>query len=323
MNSQLRSIIFLAFVMGAVAGSVVLVRSLSRDESHPATSPREPITPSVADVPASPQLESDNSPTASITDASATAHALELRPQSLELSGPGDGCQLVVMRRLAGETAEDLTRTCKFDLSQADIAEISPGGYVRALEPAELQSVARDELGEGTTVITIGARDLPVTDFALDIVPILTKAGCNSGQCHGAAQGKGGLQLSLFGYDPESDHASLTRGLEGRRIDPFNPSSSLILLKPTLTMPHGGGLRLRPGSSEEDRIRRWIEAGAPWRDAGRGRLNQLIVEPTERFLTAASAEQQIQVIAQYDDGTQRDVTRLCLFVSNDPGTVTV
>jgi hypothetical protein len=279
---------------------------------------QEPISPAVVDVAFPPELDSE-----SAAAVSTPTSPLELQPQSLALNGPGDGCQLIVMRKLADGTAEDLTRSCTFDLSPAGIAEISPGGYVRASQPGELRIVAHHDGSVAEGVITIGERDLPVSDFALDIVPILTKAGCNSGQCHGAAQGKGGLQLSLFGYDPESDHASLTRGLEGRRIDPFNPASSLILLKPTLTMPHGGGLRLRPGSSEEDRLRRWIEAGAPWRDDERGRLSRLIVEPVDRFLQTAPAEEQLQVTAEYDDGVRRDVTRLCLFVSNDPATATV
>jgi hypothetical protein len=216
-----------------------------------------------------------------------------------------------------------LTRSCRFEIDPPGAVEISPTGYLKAVRPGTVSVLAYHDGADVSATVTIGDGDPPVSDFALDIVPILTKAGCNAGSCHGAAQGKGGLQLSLFGYDPEADHATLTRGLEGRRIDPFNPQSSLILLKPTLTMPHAGGLRLRPGSAEEDRVRRWIDAGTPWRDESRARLERVVVEPTDRFLAAAPVEQQIHVIAEYADGTRRDVTRLCLFVSNDPGTVTV
>ena len=255
--------------------------------------------------------------------AAAPAPTIELSPSEISLAGPGDGCQLSLTRKMPDGTAEDLTRACRFEVAPAGAVEISPSGYVKAMRPGTVSVLAYHEGAEATAAVTVGEGDLPVSDFALDIVPILTKAGCNAGSCHGAAQGKGGLQLSLFGYDPEADHATLTRGLEGRRIDPFSPASSLILLKPTLTMPHAGGLRLRPSTAEEDRVRRWIEAGTPWRDESRGRLERLLVEPTDRFLPSAPAEQQLQVVAEYSDGARRDVTRMCLFVSNDPGTVTV
>jgi hypothetical protein len=313
MNSALRIILLLVLIVVGV-GFYLLFRNrdVERPRAEPAVRQNSP--------PVQP-VEGDESE--SLIATSPAASNIEVQPQSLALTGPGDGCQLVVMRKLPDGTIEDLTRQCSFDLVPRDIAEISSGGYIRAVGPGKLRVLARYEGTVAESVLTVGEQFLPVTDFSLDIVPILTKAGCNSGQCHGAAQGKGGLQLSLFGYDPESDHMAFTRGLEGRRIDPFHPTSSLILLKPTLAMPHGGGLRLRPGSSEEDRLRRWIEAGAPWRDDTRGRLHRLVVEPAERFVKTAPSQDQLQVIAEYEDGTRRDVTRFCLFVSNDPSTVTI
>jgi len=216
-----------------------------------------------------------------------------------------------------------LTRGCSFNTAPAGVAEISRTGYVRALAPGAVEVQTYFDGVEASASFTIRDAQPPISDFALDIVPILTKAGCNSGQCHGAAQGKGGLALSLFGYDPEADHATMTRGLEGRRVDPFQPESSLLWMKPTLTIPHAGGLRLRPESAEADRVRRWIESNTPWLDESRGRLQRLTVEPNDRFLPAAPVEQQLHVIAEYSDGTKQDVTRLCLYVSNDPSTISV
>jgi hypothetical protein len=294
-----------------------------------ATAPGRELSSQQAEVPREPldfsaPARADSREPANVPPVSpAPSSSLEFHPQSLALAGPGDGCQLVVLCKWPDGTCQDVTRACKFEYSPASIAQISPNGYLRAVQSGVVHVSAYYDGSQCEATLTIESAPLPVSDFALDIAPILTKAGCNSGQCHGAAQGKGGLQLSLFGYDPESDHASLTRGLEGRRIDPFNPPSSLMLLKPTLTVPHGGGLRVRPGSNEEDRLLRWIEAAAPWRDDDRGRLARLIVEPQDRFLPAAPAEQQIQVTAEYEDGVRRDVTRLCLFVSSDPSTLTV
>src|SRR5438552_5192232 len=86
--------------------------------------------------------------------------------------------------------------------------------------------------------------------FRNHIIPMMTKIGCNSGACHGALAGKGGLKLSLRGYDPDSDYFVLTRQAQGRRIDKLDPAHSLLLLKPTRTIPHGGGRRIEPASPD-------------------------------------------------------------------------
>src|SRR5947208_7467311 len=92
-----------------------------------------------------------------------------------------------------------------------------------------------------------GAADL---NFRNHVIPVLTRAGCNSGACHGALAGKGGLKLSLRGYDPSGDHFVLTRQALGRRVDREAPARSLLLLKPTMAVAHGGGLRLEVGTPE-------------------------------------------------------------------------
>src|SRR5262249_58049102 len=99
--------------------------------------------------------------------------------------------------------------------------------------------------------------------FRSDVLPVLTKAGCNAGACHGAAAGKGGLKLSLRGYDAAADYAVLTRQALGRRISLAEPDRSLALLKPTMGVPHGGGLRFKKDSLEYAILRGWIAAGAP------------------------------------------------------------
>ena len=246
---------------------------------------------------------------------------LEILPNQLELAGPGDGCQIVVTRKFPDGTTEDLTRACEFAVVPDDVVEVARSGYVRALAAGTVAVTAYADGADATASFTVNPGVLPVSDFALDVVPILTKSGCNSGQCHGSAQGKGGFQLSLFGYDPESDHSAFTRSLEGRRVDPFDPDASLALLKPSLALPHGGGARLRAGSADYERVRRWVVDGTPWRDESRGQLERIVVSPDDLFLATAPAEQQLQVAAEYADGTRRDVTRLCLFVSNDPATI--
>src|SRR5438093_6522495 len=99
--------------------------------------------------------------------------------------------------------------------------------------------------------------------FRNHVLPVMTKAGCNSGACHGAAAGKNGFRLTLRGYDPEADYLTLTRQAGARRIVRQEPAQSLMLLKPTMAVAHGGGLRLKPGSLDYQIIAEWIAAGAP------------------------------------------------------------
>src|SRR5947209_4854067 len=102
-------------------------------------------------------------------------------------------------------------------------------------------------------------------DFERHLMGLFGRMGCNSGSCHGSFQGRGGFRLSLFGFDPEKDHAALTREVLGRRINPVDPEQSLVLLKASGQIEHGGGRRFAAGSWQYRLFRDWIAAGAPWR----------------------------------------------------------
>src|SRR5205814_783033 len=114
------------------------------------------------------------------------------------------------------------------------------------------------------------------------VIPMLTKAGCNSGACHGALAGKGGLKLSLRGYDPDADHFVLTRQALGRRVDLLEPTRSLLLRKAAMAMPHGGGQKLDVGSGDYQLLAEWIASGAPG-----PKPNDPAIERLEVFPTAA------------------------------------
>src|SRR6266566_2799439 len=106
--------------------------------------------------------------------------------------------------------------------------------------------------------------ELPTeVSFRNDVMAVLSKAGCNAGNCHGNKNGKGGFKLSLRGQDPDLDFAALTRDMQARRTNAIDPDRSLILLKATAQIPHEGGLRFRTDSLEYGILRRWIEAGTP------------------------------------------------------------
>jgi hypothetical protein len=154
--------------------------------------------------------------------------------------------------------------------------------------------------------------------FDHEVMAVLSRAGCNTGACHGNLNGKGGMQLSLRGQDPWHDYFALTHDAAGRRIDRNDPEQSLALLKPTSSVPHQGGQRIRPGSLEYEILRRWIAAGAPEPDPNAARLEQLDVAPSRAVVRGADAAPiQLAVTATFNDGTQRDVTELATYeVSN-------
>ena len=157
----------------------------------------------------------------------------------------------------------------------------------------------------------------PSIDFTNDIVPILTKRGCNSGACHGKSTGQGGFRLSLFGFHPEKDYEWITKGARGRRVFSAAPQNSLLLKKPSMNVPHGGGLRLKPDDPDYRKLRRWIAANTPWGFRNAPRIARLQIEPTSRSLRTNS-HQQLVATAVYSDGTRRDMTRWVEFRSNDP-----
>jgi hypothetical protein len=158
--------------------------------------------------------------------------------------------------------------------------------------------------------------------FELDVIPILSKAGCNGGGCHGALAGKAGFRLSLFGYDPVSDHLAITRDARGRRIDPVEPGASLLLTKPTMALAHKGGKRLEVGGDDYRRLAAWIEAGCPGPKQGEKRLTGIELAPAEH-VAAKGTTYRLQVRAKYDDGSSRDVTHWARFTSADETVATV
>src|SRR4051794_8865351 len=153
--------------------------------------------------------------------------------------------------------------------------------------------------------------------FERDIVPILTRAGCNAGACHGKARGQNGFQLSLLGFDSDSDHAAIAREARGRRVFPAAPERSLLLLKAAARVPHGGGRKLEVGSPFYETVLGWIADGMPRTPPEAPKLVRVAIEPTERTATPGESFP-IRVSAAYSDGSTRDVTHLAAFQSSEP-----
>lgn len=153
-------------------------------------------------------------------------------------------------------------------------------------------------------------------NFRNDVLPILSRLGCNSGACHGALAGKGGFRLSLRGYDPEADHASIAKQLRGRRIEIANPGQSLLLTKPTGALPHKGGIRLDADSREYRVLADWIATGAAAPSPNDPKVRTIRVQPDQAIL-APGESAKIAVKAEYDNGKVVDVTHLAKFSATD------
>lgn len=162
---------------------------------------------------------------------------------------------------------------------------------------------------------TVWAGDV---SFGTDVVPILTKLGCNGGGCHGKATGQNGFKLSLLGFEPDQDYESLVTEGRGRRISQTAPERSLLLTKATSRVPHGGGRRLDEGSDDYRQLRDWIAQGAPAPKGNDPQLLRIELSPAEAVLTT-NATLQLKATAFFSNGTSRDVTKQSVYQSNEPG----
>lgn len=249
--------------------------------------------------------------------------SLSVLPQRVVLRGADQGQQLVVTGHYANGGVRDLTTEATFQVANASVARVQAGKMVHALGNGTTAVTAECDGKSVSLSITVeGAdRESPI-NFTNEIVPIFSKLGCNAGACHGKASGQNGFKLSLLGFEPPVDYEALTREARGRRLFPAAPEASLLLLKATGAVPHGGGKRLRPASRDYQLILRWIRAGMPFGKPDDPRVTGITVAPEQR-LVDRNSRQQITVTAHYSDGSHRDVTAQAEYASNEPEIVDV
>ena len=154
--------------------------------------------------------------------------------------------------------------------------------------------------------------------FANDVMPVLTRFGCNSGGCHGKLAGQNGFKLSLRGYAPDADFESLARESQGRRINAVAPGESLLIRKAVGALPHGGGQRFKVGSPPEKVLLDWIAAGTPGPKVSDPLVERLEIEPLAATLKLHESRP-IRITAVYSDGQKRDVTWMTQFASSNSG----
>ena len=244
---------------------------------------------------------------------------IDVTPRSVRLDGHGARQRIVVLARGADDSAAawDAGRDAQFEASPAGVVEVLPGGELVARASGRAEVRVRVGNAESVVSIEVTRGESPRrVDFRNDINPLLTRLGCNTGGCHGKSNGRGGFRLSLFGHHPEWDYEWITQGARGRRVFTAAPGRSLLLQKPTMQVPHGGGRRMRVDSDAYRLMKRWIAEGATPRRDDAPRLLRINVFPAEAVVRAGR-QQQLAVTAFYDDGSRRDVTRVAELRTND------
>ncbi len=249
------------------------------------------------------------------------AQGFVVEPQKVVLRGNFERVQLLVRQSPDGKQllpdSQDLTHQCSYQVADPRVATVSPTGLVLAQ-------------GNGSTTITVSyeghqvqvpvevsqVSDPPRVGYRHLVAPIFNKAGCTIGACHAAQYGKGGFKLSVFGSEVYADHRAVVRDRRQRRVNFLEPEKSLLLLKPTTEVAHGGGKRLDRHSVEYEALRAWIASGAPGPEPKYPRLVGIRVWPNHRICRLGE-QQQLRVEVQYEDGTWRDVTPLARFDSMD------
>lgn len=249
--------------------------------------------------------------------ADSPVESLRVYPDAIHLNTSADRQLIVVQAVYSNGLTRDVTSEAKWTLANPKLVRREG----MTLWPAAdgVTELKFEFAGKSQTVsVKVEQATIPrEISFKLDIMPIFLKAGCNSGSCHGAARGKDGFRLSLFGYDPDGDHYRLTRELSGRRVNLAVPSSSLVLEKTTNTVPHTGGKRFDVGSEPYQQLLRWITAGCPEDAKDIPQPISLDIYPKQAVLDGEGSTQQVTVLAKYSDGTDRDVTSQALFLTNN------
>jgi hypothetical protein len=248
---------------------------------------------------------------------------LSVYPERIALESVRDRQGVVVQAGFADGSTRDVSAVAVAQITGPEVARLK--GTV--LEPladgqAELQ-IDFAGLQATVPVAVSGAQTAPPLRFRNDVLPILTRAGCNTGKCHGSASGKDGFRLSLFGYDPHGDHYRLTREIPGRRINLAEPEECLLVNKALGKVPHTGGQRLAEESAHYRTLLAWLDAGAEPDPADAPRPVAIEVFPARGVFPEKGPEQKIVVRARYSDGSDRDVTDLAVFLSNNDAAASV
>ncbi len=249
---------------------------------------------------------------------------LNVFPPQIQLRSRRAQQQLVITAGKTQTDARDWTRLAKISVENPAVAEIRQGAVHPLATGATELIVQVGAVRQSVPLIV----ELPTTaervDFESEVLVALSKQGCNSGACHGSPTGKGGFRLSLRAFDLQLDQLTLIYEEYGRRTNVLAPEQSLMLLKPTMQVPHGGGKQLHVEDTAYKLLRDWVAQGATADPIDTPRIERIEVYPNDRqVLSVADGGQQLAVTAHLADGTQRDVTHIVAYESSDDSVATV
>ena len=254
---------------------------------------------------------------------SSASGELTVYPSQVNLEGARDSQAVIVQEKDQSGLTRDVTEDCQISVVNDSIAvlidnRVKPAGNG---DTHLLVSYADEQIRIPIRVLNVKQDDR--LSFRLDVIPVLTRTGCNSGRCHGAARGKDGFGLSLYGFDPEGDYHRLTTEMPGRRINLARPEASLILTKGTGGAAHSGGERFTSDSDYYRTLVRWLREGAGNDKADVAHPTGIRIYPEEAVIAGQGQTQQLLVVANYSDGTTRDVTEFTTFISNNDNSAAV
>lgn len=254
-----------------------------------------------------------------IAPAANTPGSLEVYPPAVDLNTRADYQSLVVRIRRADGVTLDLTHVASYRIEHPEIAEVS-GNMIRPKADGHTAIIIEHD-GQTTRVpLTVSdAQGERAISFRLDVMPIFGKTGCNNGSCHGSSRGQDGFHLSIFGFDPATDHFNITRQLPGRRINLADIERSLLLTKAAGQVPHTGGQLFAVDHPFYATLKSWLDAGAPDDPADQIVPVSVEIYPQDIVLEGEGAGQRLTVLAHYSDGSDRDVTEMSVLItSNEP-----
>ena len=242
--------------------------------------------------------------------------SIRVEPQEIALSGKNRQQQITITGIRTDNSVVDLTHQSTITVLDEEVIQ-NDAGLLTGLTEGE--TIVAIKSGDHSQVVSVSVAEFstyPAINFEVDIIPLLTKLGCNGGGCHGKQSGQNGFKLSVFGFDPKADFDAIVKEGRGRRVFPGAIVNSLIYTKAIGTTAHGGGQRTTPETQDAELLREWILQGMPWGEDGTARVTAITVEPEIRVMQPRSL-QQLRVTATYEDGRKRDVTRASAFVSNE------
>ena len=268
-------------------------------------------------------LDETTAPTSNTTAEPTKWQSLAIYPPAIKLSAKSDSQNVIAVATRSDGITEDVTEQAVWKISNPEMAQMEsmllmPKADGRSQIIAQWQG-----LSANADLQITNSQLVRTVSFERDVMPILTKVGCNTGSCHGAARGKDGFRLSLFGYDPAGDYQRITREIGIRRINLAVPDQSLILLKATGSVQHTGGKRIDPGSKHHETLLAWLHAGAPIDASKPSSVVALDVYPKQAVIEGEDGKQKLVSVAIYADGSQRDVWDLASFTTNNERTAAV